>query len=299
MLLNATFEQLGSSLEGLLGAPVRLEELKHKPGRRCTLLAIGPRGRAIVKLYASERAATVAARIGALGAGPCEPEVPSVLLADPVRHLVVLSHVPGAPLRHALLAGDAEACGRAGRALGGWHSSWRKRAPSALSRHTCERELAILDARAGGLPPAMARTVRRLARRLSGPWPPSTVVHRDLYEEQLLMGERIGLIDLDDAAIGPPELDVGNLLAHVELLALRAGQELAGVSGSLLGGYEGSGAALDPDLLDRCRRLSLLRLACIHGEPVMLERAAEGSARRAPGPKLIGSLGLTRRPHRN
>ena len=47
-------------------------------------------------------------------------------------------------------------------------------------------------------------------------------MHRDLYEEQLLAGERIGLIDLDDAALGPPELDLGNLLGHVELLALSA-----------------------------------------------------------------------------
>jgi hypothetical protein len=34
-------------------------------------------------------------------------------------------------------------------------------------------------------------------------------VHRDLYEEQVLLGERVALIDLDDAALGPPELDIG------------------------------------------------------------------------------------------
>jgi aminoglycoside phosphotransferase (APT) family kinase protein len=266
--------QLAGSLEAILGAPVCLEELKHKRGRRRTLGATGPRGEAIVKLYASERAVTVAGRIQALGAGPPEPELPRVLLVDPARRLVVLSRVPGEPLRHALLAADAEACGRAGGALAAWHGFWSRRAPGALRRHTSERELAIVEARAGALSPALARRVERLARRLSAPWPLSTVVHRDLYEEQVLVGERIGLIDLDDAAIGPPELDVGNLLAHVELLALRAGQDLAGVTDSFLTEYGRSGAVLDPDLLARCRRLSLLRLACIHGEPVMLERAA-------------------------
>jgi hypothetical protein len=42
-------------------------------------------------------------------------------------------------------------------------------------------------------------------------------------------------------------------------------------------------------LLDRCRRLSLLRLACIHREPVMLQVARDSSrissprSRPAPG----------------
>jgi len=56
-------------LEPILGAPVVLEELKHKPGRRTTSRAVGARRSAIVKVYASERAPIVAARLGALAAG--------------------------------------------------------------------------------------------------------------------------------------------------------------------------------------------------------------------------------------
>mgnify|MGYP003297699673 CR=1 FL=1 len=33
------------------------------------------------------------------------------------------------------------------------------------------------------------------------------MVHRDLYEEQVLLGDRVGLIDLDDAALGFREDD--------------------------------------------------------------------------------------------
>jgi Ser/Thr protein kinase RdoA (MazF antagonist) len=261
-------------LEGLLGKPVSFEALKYKAGRRRTLRAVGPAGSAIVKLYASERAATVAARVGALGAGPAEPMVPRILLCDPARRMVALSYVPGTPLRQAVLTNDGEACARAGLALGAWHAFWRGKAPRSMTRHTSDREIEIIDERADALPTVTAERVRVLARRLRPAWSCPTVVHRDLYEDQVVIGDRVGLIDLDDAALGPPELDIGNLLAHIELRVLRAGGGLAGIAEPLLEGYAASGAVLDPLLLDRCRRLSLLRLFCIHREPRLLSLAA-------------------------
>jgi ABC-type multidrug transport system fused ATPase/permease subunit len=261
-------------LAGRLGTPLSFEALKDKPGRRRTLRVVGPSDSAIVKLYASDRASTVAARVGALGVGPAEPAVPEVLLCDPARRLVVLSYVPGTPLRQAVLAKDGDACARVGFALGSWHAFWRGRAPDCLTWHTSDREVEIIDACAGALPDAEAAQVRLLARRLRPAWTCSTVVHRDLYEDQILVGRRIGLIDLDDAAAGPPELDIGNLLAHLELRALRDGGGLDGMGGALLRGYARSGAVLDPDLLDRCRRLSLLRLVGVHREPRLLAAAA-------------------------
>jgi Ser/Thr protein kinase RdoA (MazF antagonist) len=261
------------ALVDILGEPLSFEPLKDKPGRRSTLRATGPSDSAIVKIYASDRAATVAERVGALGAGPAEPMVPRVLLCDPARHLVVLSYIPGRPLGEAVLAGDGESCARAGLALGSWHRFWRGRAPRCLRQHTSEREIEILDARAEALSATEAERVRRLARRIRPAWACSTVIHRDLYEDQVMVGERIGLIDLDDAAVGPPELDMGNLLAHLELLALRYGIGLADSARAVLEGYAASEAELDPDLLDRCRRLSLLRLVCIHREPRLLRPA--------------------------
>ncbi len=260
-------------LEPLLGAPVALVELKHKPGRRRTLRATGPAASAIVKVYASGRAPVVASRVAALGAGPCEPEVPRVLLVEPLRHIVVLSELRGIPLRETILAGDAETCARVGRALGVWHRFWLGAKPWPLRSHPPERELSILRSRASAAPPAVASTIHAAALSLAEEWPCSTVVHRDLYEEQILVGERVGLIDLDDAALGPPELDVGNLCAHVELLELRTGRALALMLEAIFDGYERSGAALDPELVDRCRRLALLRLACIHRDPRLMSRA--------------------------
>jgi Ser/Thr protein kinase RdoA (MazF antagonist) len=255
-------------LARVVGSPVAVEELKSKPGRRRTLRATGSRRTAIVKIYESERAPVVAARVTALSVGPPEPRTPEVLHLDPGRRMLVLSEVGGTPLRAAIVAGDLAACARAGRALEGWHRAWRDASPDGLLRHTMDDEERILLSRTEAAPPAIAAAVRAALPSLRGEWPYTTVVHRDLYEEQVLLGERVGLIDLDDAALGPPELDVANLIAHVELLERRRGADFRAARDALLGGYGVD--SLDPALLDRCRRLTLLRLACIHGLPELV-----------------------------
>jgi Ser/Thr protein kinase RdoA (MazF antagonist) len=280
-----------SRLEALLGAPVVLEELKRKPGRRCTFRAIAPERTAIVKVYASERALTVAARVAALSAGPTEPRIPDVLFVEPLLRMVVLSEVPGIPLRIAALGGDAASCRRAGAALGRWHSFWRGRLPDALRPHTSKAELDILRSQAERAPAAIASAaLSALSCVGTDDWAPATVVHRDLYEEQVLLGEEVGLIDLDDAAGGPPELDMANLCAHLELLGLRARRDLSEMQRALLESHASVGPPLDPFMLARCRRLALLRLACIHGNEVLLERAASRAARETLPPSLpVGS----------
>jgi Ser/Thr protein kinase RdoA (MazF antagonist) len=256
-------------LERLLGVPVALEELKRKPGRRRTLRARGPEGSAIVKVYASDRAPLVARRVAALASGPPEPVVPAVLDFDPQLHLVVLTDMPGRPLREALLHGDHATCFRVGAALGAWHAAWEGIRPAPLAEHTADRELEILSIRADAAPQPVARTVHAALPTLTGQWTCTTVVHRDLYEEQVLVGGRVGLIDVDDAALGPPELDIGNLIAHVELLARRRQLDLGSPARALLEGYSETGPELDDTLLERCRRLTRLRLACLNEDPAL------------------------------
>jgi Ser/Thr protein kinase RdoA (MazF antagonist) len=262
-----------ATLEEIVGAPVSLEELKRKRGRRRTFRAVGPRRRAIVKAYRSERAPLVAARVRALAAGPAEPEVPEVLHEDPALRLVVLSEVVGPPLRDALLRDDLAECARAGAALGRWHAFWLGAAPSPLLPHTAERELEILSTWAASGEPTIADRVRASGVALSAEWPITTVVHRDLYEEQIILGRRVGLIDLDDAALGPAELDVGNLIAHIELLESRSSHDLRPAERALRDGYAATAPEPDAALVDRCRRLTLLRLACIHEDVSLVDRA--------------------------
>jgi Ser/Thr protein kinase RdoA (MazF antagonist) len=259
-------------LEEIVGAPVALEELKEKPNRRRTLRVRGSGGSAIAKVYASDRASVVARRVAALAPGPDEPVVPAILHVDPELHLVVLSEVRGRPLRDALLEGDLSTCARVGAALGAWHAAWAGVVPLPLQPHTVDRELEILRSRAENASPAVARVVMDALPNVAGAWICSTVVHRDLYEEQVLIGERVGLIDVDDAALGPPELDVGNLLAHVAFLE-RRGRDLAREMRALLDGYAETGPELGERLLDRCRRLTLLRLACINDDVSLAEAA--------------------------
>jgi Ser/Thr protein kinase RdoA (MazF antagonist) len=264
---------MNNVVERVVGAPAVFEELKHKPGRRLTLRARGPERSVIVKLYHSDRVLTVAERIAALGDGPAEPEVPAIVALDVAQRLLVLSDVRGVPLREAVLASDDHGCRRAGTAIAGWHVAWAGKRPGPLREHTVERELGLLVDRAAGASDEISRRVASAVAELGDAWLPVTVVHRDLYEEQVLLGERVGLIDLDDAALGPPELDIGNLLAHLDLLELRVGADVEAGREALLDGYA-ERAALDPGLLERCRILARLRLACIHGEPRLASAGA-------------------------
>jgi Ser/Thr protein kinase RdoA (MazF antagonist) len=289
-------------LAELLGGEVTLEELKHKPGRRLTLRAHAGGRTAIVKVYASDRAAVVAARVRAIAVAGGEPQVPHVLHVDPELHLVVLSEVEGTPLSGPLLEGDLKAPARAGAALGAWHRRWEGVRPVPLADHSAERELDILWRQAAKVPAALASRVRAAAAGLNAGWHSTGVVHRDLYEEQILVGHSVGLIDLDDVALGPPELDIANLIAHLELLALRSGRSLDDGTDALLGAYREHGLELDAALLERCRKLSLLRLACIHREPDLIpvataDRRAEssaGSTARSSAARAIASSALPR-----
>ena len=263
---------LVQELAAVVGEPVTFEVLKDKPGRRCTARARGPAGTAIVKAYASDRAPVVAARVAALAAGPPEPQVPRLLRLHRAARLVVLTDVAGYPLTTAVASRDLAVCRRAGAALGRWHTAWWRTAPKALRRHTAERELSVLTARAEEASPALRRAFGRSIAAMSAEWPCPTVVHRDLYEEQVVVGDRIGLIDLDDAAAGPPELDIGNLLAHVTLLGRRLGRSTVLPRNALLAGYRETGPALDTARLVQCERLSRLRLALIHAQAALLPR---------------------------
>jgi hypothetical protein len=188
--------------------------------------------------------------------------------------MVVLSDVAGTPFRNALIEGSEDACRHVGVALAGWHLFWRAHAPSALAPHDVSRELEILRSFTQKAPATVASAVRSALPSLAHvTWEPTTVVHRDLYEEHILLGDGIGLIDIDDAALGPPELDLGNLWAHLEFLALRVGQDFLPLATRLLESYVDAGGGLDPRLFAWCRSSTLLRLACIHEREDLVDAA--------------------------
>jgi len=261
---------LPERLATIVGEPLTLEELKFKPGRRRTMRASGPLGTVIVKCYMSARAPAVGARVSTLAGGPPEPAIPRVLLVDANDGYVVLSDLEGEPLRVAVLGRDWTTCARAGTALGSWHRYWTGARSEVFPLHTPARELAILEQRLERAPSDIVDAVAAEWDRVASlAWECTTVVHRDLYEEQLLVGDRTGLIDLDDAALGPPELDLGNLFAHLRLLGRRTDHDVEPAIEAFREGYGRAGPHVDPELVARCVVVSALRLACIHGDAAL------------------------------
>jgi aminoglycoside phosphotransferase (APT) family kinase protein len=79
----------------------------------------------------------------------------------------------------------------------------------------------------GALPATLARTARKagsfVLRELA--WAERAervILHRDLHPGQVVFtGHSVGLIDWDEASVGEPEMDLGNLAAHLVLLDLQ------------------------------------------------------------------------------
>jgi Ser/Thr protein kinase RdoA (MazF antagonist) len=102
-------------------------------------------------------------------------------------------------------------------------------------------------------------------------------VHRDFYYDQVLAdGSALALLDLDDAAMSEPAVDVSNFLAHLRLLALEE-PLCADTVAVAADAFRERARRLDPDLDPFLLRLleaaTLLRLACIHehhAEPLLL-----------------------------
>lgn len=277
------------SLGVIAGAPVALEAARKRPGRTRTRRARGSRMSVVVKEFGSTRSTLLAARrVTAMAAGPRDPLVPTLLHIDPDRNFIVVSDVPGQPLRDALLAPKLVACRRAGAALGRWHAAWTGAIPDGVAEHTAAREIETISLLLAKATPSVARAVGDALPLFAGPWLASTVVHRDLHEEQILIGDRVGFVDLDDAVMGPPEFDLGNLVGHLELLEKRRRVSLVPGTRAFLDGYEETGPVLDRALLDRCRALTMLRLACLNDNIHLVRMVIEDRA----VAQLLARLGL-------
>lgn len=103
------------------------------------------------------------------------------------------------------------------------------------------------------------------------------LLHRDLYPHQVILSpDGDGLVDLDELALGPPELDAGNFVAHLLLDDLRhPAPNWSWEEGtrSFLSGYAGQ-ASLHPEMLAVYTCGALLRLASLR----RLAGTAGGSA---------------------
>lgn len=187
---------------------------------------------------------------------------PEVVDVDRRGSAVTTAALPGRTL-HDLLGTPAAvaACRGAGAALAALHAV---PVPAGAAPHGAGEESAVLDrwlglARVHGVPVADQD-------RPHLPRPPRQVLlHRDLHDKQLLVDEdgTVGVLDFDLLAVGDPALDLGNLLAHLDL---RVAQDLLADAGPLrdavLDGYAPDRALLTR--LPAAERATRLRLAAVY-----------------------------------
>jgi len=261
-----------------------VEILKHKPGRRCALgyVLTGPSGpvRLFAKAFCGERGAAILETMSRLAAAiPAECLlVPKPIGYLPDLRLLVTEFLEGIPLASALYEGRSnEPVSRMAAALRAMHDS----DVTLARRWSASHELSDTGRWVDGLAardPAMHTIAQQLHSTLSSraprlPASPLQPIHRDYYAEQVLdCSGRTALLDLDDARLGDPALDLGNFLAHLTLRSLQFPHLARGCAAAralLMEAYRSAGAKKDETLDERVsfyEAASLLRLSGVYAE---------------------------------
>lgn len=255
--------------------------LRHLPGRRVSTVIRWAGGLAVLKIYATSRARGTHRRLSVLGRSSAGDVVPRPV-GHRKGHLLLVEFVDGVPL--SAVEGDAFETGlrQAGRALRTLHDCGAR-----LDRQwTIEHEIAQLERTAGAATRSgVEEAIRRWTPPATGEVVPS---HRDCYPAQAILAlGGVRFIDLDDAALAPRALDVGNFAAHLMMDALAETRRRPPFARALTAFIEGYGEA--PADFDCWMHLSLARLAALeetrHGSSgngqqlltVVLERSSPAS----------------------
>jgi aminoglycoside phosphotransferase (APT) family kinase protein len=254
------------------------ELVRLKPGRRALISydvvdANGAECRYLGKLRFSRPDRKTPARHARLRRAGLDERsdtaVPRAIVPDDLMPIWLMEQVPGRRLADLM----SPECGlvpfrQTGQALARLHGSgvWTEAVWSYAD------EIAVLDkalAKASEGCPALASRLAELradanllATRLAPV--PNVLLHRDFYFDQLLIdGERVWLLDLDCAALGDPAVDLGNFLAHLIEYGMRRfgdGRALQRHMDSFIDGYA---KVREPGDSDRIEILTLISL-CRH-----------------------------------
>ncbi|MCA9047552.1 MAG: aminoglycoside phosphotransferase family protein [Planctomycetaceae bacterium] len=190
-----------------------------------------------------------------------------------------------------------------GRALAALHAS----GVCVDRRHGIDDEMAILHQRLGEVShhyPEWSQGIGRILKRcdrLAASLPPAAtcLLHRDFYFDQVLFdGSQITLLDLDLAAMGPPELDAGNYIAHLLEYGLRSPADAENCHRAARvfeQAYLAAGPAAQPSAVSAWTTISLARHISVanlfadrrHTIPKLLEVLTAASGNRTPSVLLF------------
>jgi len=233
-------EALAARTGGARLASVAARLVRYKPERKCLFRyelswAGGAAPERPATIYAKvarrakfERTHDILRRLRAAADG-LDFELPEPLGTIPELCLELFSHLPGVHL-FALVADAAfpALCARVGAGLHNLHSL-----PLSLGPHC---DVGTQMARVGestpefaALLPAEGTRIRAIARELRNalaalPPPRPQLIHGDFHGDNILVdGTRIGLVDLEDCAMGDPADDVGSNWAQLTWHTIKAG----------------------------------------------------------------------------
>lgn len=228
--------------------------LRYLEGRRVASLLESPRGWVVLKVFVRPRARGNDRRLRLLVASPVADLVPRPLYVDPTGHVSVVSWTAGEVYEQVDRDRFVAAANPIGRALRRLHESG-----APLDRcWTYDDEVAQLWRRA--TPSTRSVVEEVIASTASLANEPLAPAHRDCHPRQVVLrGDRIAWIDLDDAALAPPALDVGNLIAHLRRDACLGRRDRAATEEAIAEVVEGYGSVSSG--LEGWTRLALARLA--------------------------------------
>jgi hypothetical protein len=213
-----------------------VEALRYVPGKRCqiryTFRCKGKIRRVLGKVFRDNRGERLFRAMNSVAAhfeSQADPDLtaPRPLAYLPEWQVLLQTHLPGKTLHELLQQG----AGRNTHLLGAARSIALLHAGRfpVENQHFFEDEVSLVsrsvaNLQAAGLADLRFEAVRERVANLAGGFSPvpGTPVHRDFHDKQLLVhGRRIALIDLDTLALGFPEIDVANFIAHLHLRRLQ------------------------------------------------------------------------------
>lgn len=246
--------------------------LRHLPGRRVASLVERAHDCGVLKVFASPRARGNHRRLAALHATAAAHVVPRPIAVDVRGHVSLVEYVAGTPMPDLDDRRYVDAARLGGAALRQLH-----RSAAVLDRCWEVRdEIEQLRRTSGPLTQAVVERVIGTTRHSSAG---VVTAHRDCHPAQLVLtgGGHACWIDLDDAAMAPAGLDVGNFIAHLEAEAATGRRGAATVEAAVAAFVDGYGVEV-PDVA-AWRRLSLARLCALaetrHGDRARIRQMAE------------------------